>query len=357
MSQRKCLWPCAGLALLCSPAVPVVWAQYAAPPETYTVTQVNAMMGSASTTKVYRDGSKAVVEHPDAAAPMREYLDLVSKRSVSWGLKDPANTCGSGTFGGDWGDPFIMSAQLTSDLAKEHASAIGSETVNGFPTKIFEAGVSGGGGKARAWVETKYGLLIKLQMGGTTILETKEANFSKPPSDAFVIPPPCGAALSTPLPPTEAERIAAETGGKAEDFANANTSSSSAGSCRVLVRAVQAGSMQPITGGFQLAIDKTASAEHMPHYTIGISTEGHLTYSGGGLTEVTGQLQQGTYRIENAPREFYVDAGFGKGGEASALIHRQCVSPQTVLLLVVKNPQKVAEGVDWLWVKSGKYAQ
>ena len=41
---------------------------------------------------------------------------------------------------------------------------------------------------------------------------------------------------------------------------------------------------------------------------------------------------------------------------ASALIYRNCIAPQTVLLLVVKNPAKVTDGADWLWAKSGKFA-
>lgn len=357
MSKRRWGILCGGLAVAWSCAAPPLRAQYAKPPETYTVTQVNSMMGASSTMKVYRDGSKAVIEHLDSNPPMREYVDLVARKTVSWSLKDASNTCGSGTFSGDWGDPFVGSAELSGELAQQHATTVGSETVNGFATKLNEAALPDGQGKARAWVETKYGLLIKLEMGGKPFLETKEASFAKPPASVFAIPAACSGALSAPTPPTEAERIAAETGGQPGEFSNAIMAQASPNACTVLLRVMQAGSMQPITGGFQLAIDKTINPENMPPYTMGVSTEGHLTYSGGGLTEVTGQLQQGTFRIVNAPRAFYLDAGFGKGGELSAVIYRQCVAPQTVLLLVVKDPQKVSEGADWLWVKSGKFAQ
>jgi len=38
------------------------------------------------------------------------------------------------------------------------------------------------------------------------------------------------------------------------------------------------------------------------------------------------------------------------------MIYRHCFAPQTVLLYVVKNPAKLSDGGDWLYVKSGKYA-
>jgi hypothetical protein len=64
-------------------------------------------------------------------------------------------------------------------------------------------------------------------------------------------------------------------------------------------------------------------------------------------------------RHGSAPRpsaQFDVEAVFGNRGSSSALIYRQCMWPRTVLLFVVKNPEKLSGGGDWLWVKSGKYA-
>jgi hypothetical protein len=80
-------------------------------------------------------------------------------------------------------------------------------------------------------------------------------------------------------------------------------------------------------------------------------TAGRVKFSGGGMAEVTGQMQQGTLRIDNAPAQFYATAAFGKGGESCALVYRQCFAPETQLLLVVKNPQQLSEFADWLWVK------
>ena len=112
--------------------------------------------------------------------------------------------------------------------------------------------------------------------------------------------------------------------------------------------------MQPIVSGFQVAIDTTVDQDHPASYNVGISAEGHATFKGGGLHEVTAQLRNGTFRIDNAPKLFYLDAQFGKGGEASANIYRTCVSPQTVLLPVVKNP---ANGYRWHGLALGQVRQ
>jgi len=319
-------------------------------------------MGPPTTMKVYRDGSKAVIDNTFKSGPggrVRSYYDLQTKRTASWDLDDPAPQCSVGGFGGDWGDPFAMSADLNRQLSEEHSTPAGSETVNGMATRIFESANPGGGGKLRVWVDAKYGLMLKLQTAGAgppqTMLEIKEVSFAKPPASLFAIPAGCAQAFSAPPPPTEAERIAAETGGKAGDFSSAITPPASHESCTVRLRVVHAGSMQPVTGGFQVAIDRTVDPEHMPHYTIGVGTT--YSFSGGGLREVTAQLQQGTLRIENAPAQFYLDTAFGSAGEASGLIYRQCGGPESVLLLVLKNPQHISDGADWLWAKSGKFAQ
>jgi hypothetical protein len=38
------------------------------------------------------------------------------------------------------------------------------------------------------------------------------------------------------------------------------------------------------------------------------------------------------------------------------MIHRQCWGAVSTLLLVVKDPQNLGKGADWLWDKNGKYA-
>jgi len=67
-------------------------------------------------------------------------------------------------------------------------------------------------------------------------------------------------------------------------------------------------------------------------------------------------MRSGVLRLDNVAKLFDLETVFTNGGSASGAIYRQCVAPRTALLLVVKNPQKISDGAEWLWVKSGKYA-
>jgi hypothetical protein len=146
------------------------------------------------------------------------------------------------------------------------------------------------------------------------------------------------------------------TGGNPQDFAKAIYGPGSKDSCAVLFRVVKAGSMEPILSGFQVALDLNLATEPRPSYTIGLSREGRATFSGGGLHEVTSQMRNGVLRIDNPPDHFDLETASGNGGSGSALIYKQCFAPQTVLLYVVKDPDKLSDGGEFLWVKSGKYA-
>jgi hypothetical protein len=316
--------------------------------------------------QISRDGSKVVVElsylsqQPGGKAfHVRTFRDLQSHQQYDWNMLDASAPCGASTFSGDWGDPFAMSAETTADLAKQNAKPLGSATINGIPTKLMEADTPDG--KAQVWVEEKYGLVIKWVMTPKTgqpftMVEVKQLSLAKPAASIFVLPPACAEAAKAPRVPTEAERIAAETGGNAQDFADAMMPPPSKSACSVALRVVHAGSMEPVTG-FQIAIDTTRNdVDHPPHYTMGLGANGRRTFSGGGLHEATAQLRNGVLVIENAPPQFDVELAFGKAGDSSALIYRQCFAPQTALLFVVKNPDKLSDGGDWLWVKSGKYA-
>ncbi len=346
------------LALLASLTAPGAHAQYAKPLEAYSLTEVNAMMGPAMTMKIDRDGAQVVVEStlappsggkPAPASHTRTFYDLQKHKNYTLDLDNAAAVCSRGDFSGDWGDPFEMSAGLMKELAPQNPRQTGSETVNGFATKVMET--AAGPEKAKVWMDKASGLVIKAQVGSQTVVEIKRLSLAKPAASLFAVPAKCGGG-----PPTEAERIAAETGGNAGDFANAMRTGGSRGSCSVLLRVVRAGTMQPIASGFQVAIDTNVNPDHMAAYSTSESANGHATFSGGALHEVTAQLRNGALRIENAPSQFQVETYFGKAGSASALIYRNCVSPQTVLLLVVENPAKMGQGADWLWVKSGKFA-
>ena len=318
-----------------------------AAPAAYTVVQVNGMFGAPVEQIIYRDGSKALVQQKN----MRTLYNLQTHTNQSWDVTQGG--CSNGTFSGDWGDPFAMSAEI----ARQNPRETGTETIGGVPTKILEAAIPGG--KMKAWVDPKTGLLMRGQMipaGGAaqTIVDVKQFQAGAPPASVFALPAACASAA--PPPPTEEERIASATGGNAADFASAIMPPPSANSCTVQVRMMRAGSMQPIANGFQIAVDTTYNIDHPASYTTGISAEGRASFSGGGVRELTGQLRNGVLRLDNPPPYFHVEAFFGKAGSSDALIYRHCFGPQTTLLLVVKNPSQLSDGADWLWVKSGKYA-
>jgi hypothetical protein len=338
-------------------AVPPLLGQYAKPPDAYSLTEINSMFGPPTTMEISRDGSHVSV---DQTAPREGYpngfhtraiYDLQTSKTYSMDLNQSTPACGAGNFSGDWGDPFATSGQMAQLAPKD----LGTDTVNGLPAKVVQVNIPGQAAPGKVWLDAKYGLILKFEMGGKTVIEVKKVSFTKPPASATALPPACAGIAA---PPTEAERMSAVTGGNGADFTNAIIAprSPSNNACTVLFRVVRAGTMAPITSGFQVAVDKTVDLNHPASYNMGVGAGGRMTFSGGGLKELTSQLQNGVLRIDDAPAHFDLETAFGNGGSGSALIYRQCFGPQTVLLYVVKDPARLSDGADWLWVKSGKYA-
>jgi hypothetical protein len=79
---------------------------------------------------------------------------------------------------------------------------------------------------------------------------------------------------------------------------------------------------------------------------------------GGGLREVTSQLNGNSLRIDDAPAHFSLEVLLGQGNTVPTgmIIGRRCFGPESTLLLVVKNNGKKNDEHVWQWVKSGKYA-
>lgn len=328
--------------------------QPAEPPHAYSVTEINAMMGPSMTMQIDRDGPRAMVETTVASQPgaasspashTRTFYDFENHKNYTWSLSDASAACSHGDFSGDWGDPFETSAALIKELASQHPHQTGTETVNGFTAKAMQTG--DGPDPVKFWLDPASGLVVKAQSGSQTLLEIKRLSLAKPPAARFALPAKCGGGPATP-----AERISAETGGATGDFVDALKTPASAESCPVVFRVVQAGPMTPITGGFQLAIDRTAGDNTASRYTFASTSDGHMTFSGGGLREVTSQLQDGALHLPGPPARFYLEIAFGKAGSAGALIQRQCFGSPSTLLLVVKNSRNLTDGADWLWVKS-----
>jgi hypothetical protein len=310
-------------------------AQAQTTPTAYIITQVNSMMGLPVTMKVYRDGSKALVEssHPSDGGKVthtRTFYDLAAGPTISWDADNASNGCGSSRFRGDWGDPFQSSASINAALAKDGAKEMGAEPL-GVAAKAFT--VSNTAGVFKAWVDPKTGLLLKLEMAPPngakqTMLEVTAYNAVKPPADILTAPKACIDAAKAP--PENLTRFAKEIGGEPTDFADATQAPDRASpqSCTVLFRSVGAGSMQTVTG-YKITVDDVSK---------------------------TAELRNGVLPIENAPKQFRLNLTNANSG-TEATIYRQCPLPQTVLLMVLKNPANWGEGSDWIWVKAGKWAK
>ena len=183
-------------------------------PQTYSVTETNSMMVSGMSMKLYRDGSKALVDQSYAPRPenpkgfhIRTLYDFPGLKFWTWDLIETGRPCSAGTFGGDWGDPFAFSAKLTADMDKQQPPLVGKETLNGVATKVFEMADPNGRAKSKVWLDEQYGLIIKWEMtpanGPTqTMLEVKQLSFAKPPASTFAMPAACAKA--------EAEAAAAQ---------------------------------------------------------------------------------------------------------------------------------------------------
>src|ERR1700722_20561975 len=149
-------------------AVPQMRAQFAKPPETYSVTEVNGMLAAGGMMQIYRDGAKAltdvVVSTGGGSTPTshtRTLYDMQAHTIYSWTAGDASGSCSNGSYTGDWGEPFAASATMTADLAQPGVKQTGTETLNGFATKVYEITGKTPQESGKAWVDTKYGLVIK----------------------------------------------------------------------------------------------------------------------------------------------------------------------------------------------------
>src|SRR5579863_8824635 len=210
------------LMLLCLATAAIACAQYTRPPLSYTVVQQNSLFGPATTTSVYRDGSKAAIDVVQPGTHVRTVYDLQAHTSISWDASQAGSECGSGTFKGDWGDPFVGAASIMDDLNKLHPTAAGTESVNGVSAKVSEFVMEGATGKSKVWIDSKYGMVMRLLMAQPgaapkVALETTQMTCAAPPAARFV--PACKA--GAPIP-TDDDKIAAITGGPGSDYTFAN---------------------------------------------------------------------------------------------------------------------------------------
>jgi hypothetical protein len=317
-------------------------------PAAYTATIENSMFPQPVTETVYRDGSRAVIDlnSPGAtgatATHTRSLYDLGSHKNTSWDTVDSTSGCSTGGFSGDWGDPFAPMDDLKG------AKQTGTETLNGFATKVMEEEV--GGTKAKAWIDAKTGMMVKLQMtqgsDTKTMIEVKKLTVGAPAASAFTLPASCTAVVGPPPVSPHDQKIADETGSKVGDFIDAvmTTAPGSQETCSVAVRVMKAGTMTPITGGFKLSANVIDDAK----WAQGDTSPGANVPVGMGAN--------GVWRIATPPARFNLGEDFGNAGAGGGKIHRQCWGAVSTLLLIVQDPQNLGVGTDWVWDTKGKYA-
>jgi len=333
-------------------------------PTAYTIT--SALAGpDPGTMTVYRDGALVLIEvdHPakSGGTPADRSLtryDLKAMTSVSWNPAATSAECSAATVSGDWGDPFAMTAELSSSIDKGDLKPTGAETLSGVATKIYAGTTSGS--SVKAWLDEKDALVIRAVVSSPgaapmTLVDVRKVSFTPPPSSLFALPAACASAKP---PPTSAEVIAAETGDSGEHFVNAIYGPGSKASCSIVVRVVAAKTMAPVTRRWQAAIDTTYNVDAPPAYTFGVGVDGTATFSGGSLHEVTSQIHNDMLRIDNPPAYFNLAMNVVQPnhGAGTGLIYRQCFAPVTMLYYVLKDPNDPGQGGDYLYAKSGKYA-
>ena len=328
----------------------------AAPPTTYTITStMNAP--SSGTMTVYRSGSMALIEYNRPTGRSRTLYDLAAMTTTSWDPSSATPSCGTGTFSGDWGDPFALTAQVSDGITKGDLKPAGTETLNGIATKVY-AGTTNGS-NVKVWFDEADALAIRatVSMGGTsmTLADIQKVSLTAPPASLFTLPAGCAGAKPALTP---AQAIAAKTGDSGDNFVEAIYGPGSKNSCSIMIRVVAAKTMAPVTRRWQAAIDTTYNVDSPPKYTFGVGNDGTSTFSGGGLHEITSQIRNDMLQIDNPPAYFelslnVVQPGHGAG---DALIYRQCFAPVTMLYYVLTDPNDPGKGGDFLYAKAGKYA-
>lgn len=371
-----------GPAFLLSCATPVLLAQASAP-TAYTLTQVSRLTeasmfsGQASTLKVYRSGSRELVEltiPPWPANPegvrSRTLFDFESHRAYTQDLV--GNSCSWITYVSArapiWYDPITaLDDAARAEMAKSKQRPVGKEVVNRLPAVIEEA--DSPDGTVRTWIAQDGDFPVKMTLqvksgAPTTMMEVKQVDFNVAAASLFVPPGNCStqtqgewsdtglnahagaqidaqASASTDIVTGKTQaQVSAELNPAAPSQGGAAAADSttdglvfnshlepSEKTCTVLFRVVRAGTMKPIVSGIEVLVDRL---------------------------DVTAQYRDGVLRISNAPPQFDLRVNVKDGADYQNTFSRQCYRPETVLLLAV--PLDPMGSQRWYWAKSGKYA-
>jgi hypothetical protein len=199
-----------GLVLVPGFAILPLLAQ-SATPQTYALTTVSLMTeasmfsGRAANLKIYRNGSKELVDLTllpgktgsqdvhisylfDFQAHKAYTLD-VNTKACSWmnyvSARAPVNY-----------DPLTGSDAILAELAKQSPKMLGTQVVNGISAKVEEFAIPGQG-QVKLWIAEKGNFIVKMESPGQdgksqTQLEVKQLSFAKPSDALFAPPSNCG---------------------------------------------------------------------------------------------------------------------------------------------------------------------
>jgi hypothetical protein len=335
------------------------------PPASYTITQNIGSIPGGSTT-IYRSASKAlsIVNMPaQGATPATRVFtlyDIATGTNFVWNPDISPIACSSGTFSGDWGDPFAITAELKKDIAGGDLKPSGYETIHGITTQVYAG--SNAQATEKVWFDQKDGLVVRAQLSGpgsplVTVVDITKLSLAPPDPSLFDLPAACAALKPQRTP---AQLITDETGDDPANFVSASTGPSSPSSCNVVLRVVQAKTMTPVPN-IQVAIDTQYSQKdpHPPQYTMGVADDGTETFSGGHLHQITTGSHEGVVDLGAVPSYFNLVVNVVEPGHSGgvALVYRQCFAPTTVLLYIVKDLGQSDESADLLWAEAGRYAR
>lgn len=167
--------------------------QIADAPTAYSLTSDDSALVPGLVTKIYRSGTKAAIDQFMSGLQSRTVYDLSTRRSYTWSLSDRSVPCRSGSFSGDWGDPFVAAGHLKADMLNENAKETGTATINGIETRIVK--VQQFSDEATLWLEQKSGLIVKaeVRVNGQRkpMIEVKQLSFSPPTENVFNLPASC----------------------------------------------------------------------------------------------------------------------------------------------------------------------
>jgi hypothetical protein len=177
--------------------------------------------------KISRDGSKEAIDQimPPMPGRDKEYhghllYDFQAHRLYTTVMSDPSVPCGVQEYNDPAAPKELDVISGSADVQKEltggnsQIKQVGTETLNGMPTKILDFTSPQASGKI--WLTQDGGYPVKLVLidkdgKATNFLEVKQLSFAKPPASAFTLPASCASAQLPPPPAKPGPKVTALT--------------------------------------------------------------------------------------------------------------------------------------------------